>query len=517
MGHGISGHIASQCGLDHLCGFEQSSRAIINLHHIPPWQAFEMVKDARKAQEALKIRSPLRRVNVYDGLNYFKDYVSGHCVIHHSLTKDRFHRLAVQLLEHGPPSQPGTIPHTQKDRSDLLDIYDSIDYDRNGTLSIGEWAGGLAVYFEGRPEDRVRATFELLDQNGDAELSQYELKQYVRPFIKAMTPYEAEALRPLLENHATESLYQEMDKNNDSQITADEMVDWSASGNEIVDWLSHKIDEKVFQIWLEQENRNAARQGRQYKAPTYGQGRPGQNSAGQNNAGGYGGGGYGAGGGDYMQDSNVFAGRPPQNQRPDYRRGSISDAFKQTPQGGNPRELQQTYGDEPGYDSRRGGYGEQGYDSRGPAGGYDNQSYGMAGGDGGYGSPNRDAASSGPMNVGYGGGGYGGAGGSGGGYGGADSGGYGGGGSSRAAPRAPPAAPPAYGSGGGGGYGAQDAGGYGAQQGGYGQGGYGGGHGGAPQGGYGGAPQGGYGGAPQVGYSGGPQRQMGYGSQKAFR
>ena len=120
------------------------------------------------------------------------------------MTRDKFVDEGTELLLRTRTA------HTQRDRNALYDMFDSMDIDRNGTLSLGEWAGGLSVFFKGSMEDCVQAVFQCLDQNGDGVLSKRELMEYFKPFVNCMTPQAAAALRPLLLKHATDQIYTEM-------------------------------------------------------------------------------------------------------------------------------------------------------------------------------------------------------------------------------------------------------------------------------------------------------------------
>ena len=44
---------------------------------------------------------------------------------------------------------------------ELDDIFDSMDFDGNGELSVGEWAGGMAVFFKGNIQEKVRSVVNL--------------------------------------------------------------------------------------------------------------------------------------------------------------------------------------------------------------------------------------------------------------------------------------------------------------------------------------------------------------------
>jgi Ca2+-binding EF-hand superfamily protein len=206
------------------------------------------------------------------------------------------------------------IPQKPRDRDELYEIYDSMDFDRSGYLSLGEWAGGLSVFFRGTQEECVHAVFNTLDRDKSRTLTKTELQEYLKPFVKAMSPPQADALRPVLLKKATDDIYREMDIDHRNDISSEELLAWTRRGNNIIDKLADIIDKEVYRIWL------AERERQRYANTQY--------SMGPNN--------LGYGGGDPRQ------------------RGQRS------PNGGQPGS---PYGGQGGY-----GYGDPGYGGRG---GYD--------------------------------------------------------------------------------------------------------------------------------------------------
>lgn len=234
--------VATYCGCDQAVGFEACAKTVITLNGIEPWAAKELIKNQMKTQQALAKRSPLRYVPIEEGLQYFAKY-AGNNSWSHNISRERFVQIALDLI-----SAKG-ISHTHKEREELNAIFDSLDYDKNGSLSVGEWAGGLTVFFQGTQEKAVHAVFTALDRDGSKSLSKNELQEYFRPFVKAMTPPEAESLRPLLLRKATDDIYKEMDLDKNCLVTSDEMWEWTSRGNSILDRLTDIIDKEVFKIW----------------------------------------------------------------------------------------------------------------------------------------------------------------------------------------------------------------------------------------------------------------------------
>ena len=115
---------------------------------------------------------------------------------------------------------------------------------------------------------------------------------YLSPFVKAMSPPEAAALRPLLEKKASsfctssqyiwhencegwlpvfkqavDDIYYDMDMDHTADISSDEMLSWSKRGNNIVDRLADIIDQEVYQIWLTESKKKVTNMRRSYDSP----------------------------------------------------------------------------------------------------------------------------------------------------------------------------------------------------------------------------------------------------------
>jgi Ca2+-binding EF-hand superfamily protein len=251
---GNVGDVMYNSGVTDMVGFHNSAQMAVNMHGIDPWPARALIKDNLHRQAAIARRHPFRNISVYDGMKWYNEHVSGWF---NSLTRDTFVDEGTELM-----SKTRTA-HTSVDRNALYDMFDSMDIDRNGTLSLGEWAGGLSVFFKGSMEDCVGAVFQCLDQNGDGVLSKRELMEYFKPFVNCMTPPAAAALRPLLLKHATDQIYMEMDWDHSDSISSQEMVAWSRSGNNVVDRLADIIENDVYSMFVEGRSLNSD-QRRQY-------------------------------------------------------------------------------------------------------------------------------------------------------------------------------------------------------------------------------------------------------------
>jgi len=246
---GNVGNALNSCGVTDAVGFGRTTAGVIRMQGIEPWPARELVNENLARQAELARRHPLNQVPVEIGMNWFKDYVGGWFKSAH-LTREIFVDRATELLLYC------NVRHHQADVYLLYDIFDSMDYDGNGELSAGEWAGGLTVFFKGNVDQCIHAVFDILDANGDKSLSKSELTEYLKPFVSAMTPPEASALRPLLTKKAADDIFEEMDFDHNQCISSDEMLEWSQRGNNIIDKIAQIIEHEVYSVWLKEKDRD---------------------------------------------------------------------------------------------------------------------------------------------------------------------------------------------------------------------------------------------------------------------
>lgn len=219
---------------------------VVDMQGIDAWSALGRIGPQLKLQQVLVARSPLREIPVGDGLAFISNRVGGWRDT--ELTKDVFVQTCLGLL------LARRVPHTLLDRDELFDTFDSMDLDRNGTLSLGEWAGGLSVFFQGTTKQCVEAVFHTLDKDKSRSLSKPEFQEYIKPLVNAMTPPEADVLRPVLLQKATDDLFNEIRLQQQGEITCNELVEWAAmqgvDGNGVVERVAYIIECEVYRLWL---------------------------------------------------------------------------------------------------------------------------------------------------------------------------------------------------------------------------------------------------------------------------
>jgi len=121
-------------------------------------------------------------------------------------------------------------------------------------LDRGEWTV-VALFLKGTESEKTQAVFDMLDADGSGTLDRSEMMVYLTPLVKAMTPPQAAALRPILLQHATNEIFQSLDLNSDGKISAQEFTYWN-SNNSILDVLVNLIEAKVYKHWLNNRLKN---------------------------------------------------------------------------------------------------------------------------------------------------------------------------------------------------------------------------------------------------------------------
>lgn len=234
------GHTITKCGCMHQVGFGNAAEVVINTDSIEPWPARSLIKERLEHQTQLAKKTPFRTISVADGLNHFSSAVKKWG----GLSRNNYLKIAKNLCE----SKNVHCSHMEDDI--LLECFDSIDYDENHYLSMPEWAGGLTIFFKGTREEKTESLFKLLDTDQNGNLSKAELQEYLTPLVKAMTPEQAAALRPLLLQHAVDQIFEDIDLNHDEKISCEEMTQWRANNN-VIDRLVEVIEAEVYKVWLE--------------------------------------------------------------------------------------------------------------------------------------------------------------------------------------------------------------------------------------------------------------------------
>lgn len=221
-------------------GFERSAEAVIRSGDIQPWPAKAMIQSRLEKQAQLARSSPFRTIPVQEGFDHFASHIGRFG----GMTLADYMSVAKNLID------VNRVRHSADEDEVLEAVFESIDYDENGELSTGEWAGGLTVFFKGTQEEKTNALFQLLDRDGNGCLSRSEMKEYVTPLVKAMTPPEASALRPLLITHAQDTIFDQVDLNHDGKCDAREFSAWQQE-HSLLNELVNVIEGEVYKIWLD--------------------------------------------------------------------------------------------------------------------------------------------------------------------------------------------------------------------------------------------------------------------------
>lgn len=223
---------------------ELDMQYLVNRARIKPWSAKACIRPRLEYEAHIATNTPLREMKVVDGLHKFTCKLGGA----QSLDEITFAKTLLSLLDHNC-------------NVDFIgSVLECMDFKNSEALSVGEWARGLALFFKGTQEDKEHAIFNLLDQDADHYLSNAELKEYLKPFVKAMTPAEASVLQPWLLQHCTDQLLgsikattcrvvapSNVDKYGSDMVSFEELFQWLGS-NSLVDSLAQVIDAEVSRI-----------------------------------------------------------------------------------------------------------------------------------------------------------------------------------------------------------------------------------------------------------------------------
>lgn len=239
-GSQVIGNTIATCGCMNAVGFDRSAEAVIRSGDIQPWPAKAMIEERLRKQGELARNSPFRYIPVQEGFDHFASHIGRF----QGMSKSDYMSVSKNLID------VNRIKHGPDEAEKLEAVFDSIDFDGNEELTTGEWAGGLTVFFKGTQEEKTKALFYLLDRDSNGSLSRSEMKEYVTPLVKAMTPPEADALRPLLITHAQDTIFDQVDVNHDGKCDAQEFQNWRQE-HSLVDELVSVIEGEVYKIWLE--------------------------------------------------------------------------------------------------------------------------------------------------------------------------------------------------------------------------------------------------------------------------
>lgn len=104
-------------------------------------------------------------------------------------------------------------------------VFNSIDLDRNGSLSFEEFVANLSILLRGTVDEKLAWTFSLYDINGDGSISKEEMKEIVTAIYELMgkVPEGCEEEQAIKDK--VERLFEKMDRNCDGKITLDEFIE----------------------------------------------------------------------------------------------------------------------------------------------------------------------------------------------------------------------------------------------------------------------------------------------------
>jgi len=207
-------------GLPQAAGFHKTLGQMMYQYSVQPWDPKVLLQASLQRQQELQKSSPLRFIQVEDGLQFYGSQLGG---VINTLTREKFVEMSQVLFR-----QKGLHLPVEEARL-FYDIFDSIDLYKNATLSIGELAGGLSSFFGGTVEAKTSAVFELLAGGGE-QVPKARLHELLKPYVWCMVPPHAEVLRPILLPHVAEEIYSDMTLSGSGYLTRAEMQRWAQRG-----------------------------------------------------------------------------------------------------------------------------------------------------------------------------------------------------------------------------------------------------------------------------------------------
>jgi len=220
---------------------------------IQPWAATTLVREKLEKQAVLKENSPvllhLQNLPVADGLKLFKSKLG----TMRGLDEDAFVKIVSESYPQAVVSPEMKESIAEIITSDALYVFGFMDSHATNQLSIGEWAGAMAGFFEGTQEEKARALFDLLDEHSKGWLSNEELQQYLIAPVKAMTPSEASPLVPLLLRLCADQIMESASFTDRSKICCQDFVHWQSKNNDaqgLIDFLAKFVEEEVYKGYL---------------------------------------------------------------------------------------------------------------------------------------------------------------------------------------------------------------------------------------------------------------------------
>lgn len=244
-------------------GFKGTAKAVMRLGGIESWSSRSLVAERLQRQLELAGRSPLRHVAVERAVASISAQSwrsrSGVLTLWQArgvcIRRDEFVQACMEMVLTEKDANGHPISVVGQDREDLRSIFDSMDFDGNGTLGTGEWAGLCSIFFRGSMQESLRAVFAVLDEDSSNTLTREEVQEYLRPYVRALMPDGALALEPMLLKRTTEQIFQEMDGDRNGSVTCEELIAWTQHGGSIIDSLADIIDAEVYRLWIEEAER----------------------------------------------------------------------------------------------------------------------------------------------------------------------------------------------------------------------------------------------------------------------
>ncbi|XP_054472651.1 guanylyl cyclase-activating protein 2-like [Anoplopoma fimbria] len=121
------------------------------------------------------------------------------------------------------------VHHGTPESQYMDSIFRAFDMNQDNTMDFIEYVAALNLVLRGKLEDKLRWSFKVFDSDNNGHLDRNELRKIVRIIykIKKGSVSDETGTQNLTSEQVCELIFQEVDVNNDGQITLDEFVEGS--------------------------------------------------------------------------------------------------------------------------------------------------------------------------------------------------------------------------------------------------------------------------------------------------
>lgn len=113
-------------------------------------------------------------------------------------------------------------------------VFRTLDRDKTGSISFGDFLVGLSVLIKGSVHDRLRWAFSLYDVNKDGRITKEEMLDVITAIYGLIGDYntDQDVQHDTPRDHV-ERIFKKLDLNHDGVVTVDEFMDYCSKNEDI--------------------------------------------------------------------------------------------------------------------------------------------------------------------------------------------------------------------------------------------------------------------------------------------